>query len=188
MDGRIPRLGLLLLALAFLPACHFKAGVGDPSQAKVDPALSGYWVLPEGATIFHLVPTADGRTYDVKYFAAGGTLAAPTKKDAFFVKGQAWLTMIGETRFATFKVTEPEFDVPFSVFKVGSRGDNLTLAPLNQDFEPFRIAKTTAAMESAVKENLKNPDAFQDKGVFRRSSAEATAAVRALFGEMDVRS
>ena len=186
----ITRLTLLVLALALLPACHFKVGLGDPAKAKADKSLVGHWVSQEGGSV-HVITAAlrkDGKTYDVEYFYSNGTLEAPTKSGTIYFKGQAWLTTLDETRFVTMKVTKLNVSnngdapaKPFTIAKVEASKDKFTLTVLKDSFDAFQRAATPAEMETAVREHLKNAEAYQGTQTFQRSSAKATAKVRANF-------
>ena len=93
----VPLAALLLVMFACLPA-----PVGDPSNSKVDPGLTGAWkgTDPDGKAVLALVRPWDEHTYYVEYMAQ-------SKKDGKEENGvlhfKAWLTPLGGATFITME-------------------------------------------------------------------------------------
>jgi hypothetical protein len=180
---------MLALSLTLFPACDFATGVGDPAKAKADKELAGYWVEETGTNVHLLIATVrdDGKAYDFEWITCEGTLAEPGKVTLSPLAGQAWLTQIGDARFATAKFERvPENlamhvkEKPYQIVKVEHSADSLTLTKLNAKTADFAQAKTPEAMERAIKNHLDDAAAYDGTSALKRTTAEAVKKVREL--------
>lgn len=193
-------LPLLLAVLACMPV-----PVGDPEKSQVDSAISGVWLadLDEDAPLVVFDPY-DKRTWLVSWFnlkeetsldseqSDGVSAIRMLQENQYaitnFIMFKGWLTRIQGERILTLesKTFEPGVTPEhWWVFRVRSDGmDHLELTDVDYEFEGLKDAKTPAEAEEIIRQNLENPDFFEDPTIYHRVSSKDLETVNELFEEL----
>jgi hypothetical protein len=145
-----------VLLAAFAGGCVYEAPLTAKPTGKIDERLLGDWVEDQADGKDLKIRKLDDSHYVIFY-------------DDFF---QAYHSDIGEGHFVSIQqidsVAEKDRKYTLATYELKDEGKTLVVRTVNDKTIPDTL-KTSAALEKAVRANLKNPDLFnKDGGTFIR--------------------
>ncbi|HEY2124711.1 MAG TPA: hypothetical protein VGG94_04525 [Chthoniobacterales bacterium] len=149
-------LGAVILLAVFAGGCVYEAPLTAKPTRKIDERLLGDWVEDQAKGKDLKIRKLDDSHYVIFY-------------DEFY---KAHHSDIGEEHFVSIQqidpVSEKDRKYTFATYELKDDGKTLVVRTVNDKTIPDTL-KTSAALEKAVRANLKNPDLLnKDGGTFVR--------------------
>lgn len=147
------------LLAALTGGCVYEAPLTSKPTRKIDERLLGDWVEDQANGTELKIRKLDDSHYVILY-------------DDFF---RAYHSDVGEGHFISIQQIEPVSEkdrkYTFATYELKDDGKKLVVRTVNDKTIP-KTLKTSAALEKAVRANLKNPDLLnKDGGTFIRPKA-----------------
>ena len=169
-QSRFPAAGWLCTALllaVFAVGCVYQAPLTAKPTRKIDERLLGDWVEDQANGKDLKIRKLDDSHYVIFY-------------EEFY---QAYHSDVGEGHFVSIQQIDPIPDADrkytFATCELKDDGNTLVVRTVNDKTIPDTL-KTSAALEKAVRANLKNPDLLnKEGGTFIRGKREAQPSGRA---------
>ena len=144
-------LGAAILLAVFAAGCVYQAPLTAKPTRKIDDRLLGDWVEDQADGKDLKIRKLDDSHYVIFY-------------EEFY---QAYHSDVGESHFVSIQQIDPipEADrkYTFATYELKADGKTLVVRTVNDKTIPDTL-KTSAALEKAVRANLKNPALFNNDG------------------------
>jgi hypothetical protein len=157
-------LGAALLLAAFASGCVYEAPLTVKPTRKIDERLLGDWVEDQADGKDLKIRKLDDSHYVIFY-------------EEFY---RAYHSDVGTGHFVSLQqideIAEADRKYTFASYELKDDGKTLVVRTMNDKTIPMTL-KTSAALEKAVRANLKNPDLLnKDGGTFVRPKPKAPPA------------
>jgi hypothetical protein len=154
---------LLPAAALFLSGCIYQAPITEKPTGRIDERLIGDWVSKDeqGKEERMAVVKLNDSEYIVNY---GGAIFRAFESD---VNGSKF---VSAQNISPLKDSERLW--AFVTYELQDDGKKLVLRSVNHDIISDKL-KTSAEIQTAIGDNLKNPDLFnKDAGIFTKAAPE----------------